>query len=156
MSLSSCLRAIPGRARIAIASTAAAGAAATLVMLPAVPAQASAWRPPVLVGCQGGAHVRPRHYVIDCADAGAYLTRMHWGRWHHLAVGHGNEWVNNCKPNCAAGRFYRYRTNVVLWRAMRRPHHRGQRYFSRMTIYFLGRVPAGFRRRETIMLLPHA
>ncbi|MGO9078047.1 MAG: hypothetical protein ACLQDY_03275 [Streptosporangiaceae bacterium] len=158
--------------RIAVAGAVAASTAG-LVLASAMPSQAAAASPSrvaaarpaaahmgsrqrVLVDCRGHALMRPRHFVIACADAGDYLTRMHWYSWSRAARARGAEWINSCVPNCASGRYYRYWVRVELWQARKRPHHHGEWYYSRMTIWYGHRVPSGYHHRRTIRLIPLA
>ncbi|HUZ51304.1 MAG TPA: hypothetical protein VMU94_02090 [Streptosporangiaceae bacterium] len=43
---------------------------------------------------------------------------------------------------------------VQLWRVRNRPHHAGQRYFTRMTLTCTRQVPRGLHRTRVIRLLP--
>jgi hypothetical protein len=111
-------------------------------------AAAPAARPVVLVNC-GKAEVKPAGYVLACADAGAYLTRLHWVSWQAVAFGNGIEFLNSCVPDCAANHFYSYPVLITVWRAEPRPGHQGQQYFSRMTVIHTGKLT---RPHETLPL----
>lgn len=84
--------------------------------------------------CSGAPTVRPRSYVISCADANTELVGMHWRRWTgRTAVGSGSFVRNLCVPNCAAGRYVRSSATVSL----NRPLAVGrQRLFSEMAVRF--------------------
>jgi hypothetical protein len=58
-----------------------------------------------------------------------------------VAFGRGFEHINNCKPNCAAGKFHRYRVLITLWRPRLQAHHRGLLHFTRLTVLYQGRRP---------------
>jgi hypothetical protein len=105
-------------------------------------------RPVVLVNC-GKPQVKPSSYVLACADAGAYLNRLQWVSWQGVAYGSGTEFLNSCVPDCAAHHFYSYPVLITLWRAEPRPGHRGQQFFSRMTVIHTGKLA---RPHETIPL----
>ncbi len=138
----------------AIAASAFAGAVSIVPAASAATAAhgTTALRLPVLVNCQNRATIAPRRFTITCADGNDYLTRLRWSRWAEQAAGRGTEWINNCVPNCASGKFVKFYVYVRLWRPRFRPHHRGQRYYSRMTLTYRHKVPQGFHRHRTIGL----
>lgn len=133
------------RGRLAIA--AGTGALALAAGLPALAsARPAAPRGDVIVNCLGRPQVRPRSYVLACADGNDYLNGLRWVSWSGGAgFARGTEHVNNCVPDCAQGHFHAYPVLVTVWRARPRAGHPGQRYFSRLTeIYTAGR-PAYYR-----------
>jgi hypothetical protein len=78
--------------------------------------------------------VKPREYILTCADAGDVLIRLHWVSWGTDAYGRGTEHIHDCYPYCAGSTTYiNYPVLVVLWRAEARPGHAGQKYFTRLT-----------------------
>ncbi len=123
-------------------------AAATATAATATPARArpAAPRGDVLVNCTGRAQVRPGSYVLTCADGNDYLAGLRWVSWSGgAAFGRGTEHVNDCVPNCAQGHFHAYPVLVTAWRAVPRPGHAGQRYFSRLTDIYTGKRPTYYR-----------
>ena len=90
----------------------------------------------VVLNCLGRAQVRPRKFIITCADANDYLTRLTWSTWGpRVALGRGVEWVNNCSPNCASGKFFHRNARVVFWRVRRVHHHHHWVFrFTRLTV----------------------
>jgi hypothetical protein len=131
-----------GRLRItaaAIATCAVAGSAAVSGTGPAS-AAASAGRPVTMINCSNRAVVRPSQFVLTCADGNDYVTKLHWASWRNVAFGSGIEHVNDCIPDCAAGRFFSYPVLITLWRPEARPGHAGQKYFSRLTEIHTGRL----------------
>ncbi len=59
--------------------------------------------------------VRPRSIVAACADANLYFTGLRWSSWTATrATATGTAHVNDCTPNCAAGRFHTYPAHVTL------------------------------------------
>jgi hypothetical protein len=123
------------RAKLAagiIAGCAVVAAATSAATAAAAPAPAA--KPVVLVNCSGGAQVKPRSYILTCADAGDGLIRLHWVSWGDVAYGSGTEHIHDCYPYCAASdKYYNYPVLVVLWRPEARPGHAGQSYFTRLT-----------------------
>jgi hypothetical protein len=87
----------------------------------------------VIVDCSG-AHARPATFNRLCGDGSDYITGMHWVSWKNVAYGSGTEHVNSCNPSCATSHHvYTYPVLLTAWRALPRPHHPGQLYFSRLT-----------------------
>jgi len=124
-----------GRARWIAAAVASGGAVAAFVTAAqAAPAAPAAPHPVTIISCSGKAQVKPSRYVLACADAGDYLTGMHWVSWKNVAFGAGTERIHGCFPSCAASNvWYSYPVLVTLWRAEPRPGHAGQHYFTRLT-----------------------
>ncbi len=87
----------------------------------------------VVFNCRGRAKVRPRTFVITCADRNDYLTKLRWDSWGPAsAVGQGVEWLNNCKPDCASGTFHHHSVPVLFWRIRPVRHHAHEVYFTRL------------------------
>jgi len=146
---------LPVRHQLVVAAAIAFSAfGATLAVGPA--AQAAPPRPaasaPALVNCLGKATVKPRSFIITCADGNNYLASLKWSHWASTASGKGINWINDCVPACFDGKFYKYPAQVYLWRARPRPRHSGQEYFTRMTLTYTGAVPKGSHRHHTIDL----
>lgn len=100
---------------------------------------------PVVFNCTK-AQVRPGSFTLTCADGNDYLAGLHWVSWSGgAAFGRGTEHVNDCIPNCAQGHFHAYPVLVTAWRAVARPGHPGQRYFSRLTDIYTGKRPTYYR-----------
>lgn len=112
---------VAGAAAVAAIAASGVGFAAT-----------TAPKPVVMVDCSG-AHVKPATFNRLCGDGSDYVTGMHWVSWRGVAYGSGTEHVNDCNPSCASGKIYTYPVLLTAWRALPRPHHSGQRYFSRLT-----------------------
>jgi hypothetical protein len=144
-------------AAVVLCGGVAAGvASAAVAPATAAPASGSV----VLVNCLGKGQVRPGSYVLTCADGGDSLTGLHWVSWKGVAFGSGTEVINDCHPYCAAGKFYRFPVLITLWRAIARPGHGGQGYFSRLTIIHTGSLTFPYNRplgrTVTWSLLPTA
>jgi hypothetical protein len=64
--------------------------------------------------CQGTDVVRPRNYIITCADAYTQLTKTHWTTWtSKSAVGTTTFAMNLCTPYCAASKMTYYPNSAV-------------------------------------------
>jgi hypothetical protein len=62
-----------------------------------------------------GKHFEPKRILIACCDGNAFVKQLQWTTWtRHKARGRG-VWVqNNCKPDCADGRFIDYPVRMRL------------------------------------------
>jgi hypothetical protein len=100
----------------------------------------------VVVNCLFKSQTRPSWFILTCADAGDSLTSLHWVSWGSgAAFATGIERINNCTPDCAAGKFINYPVLVDLWRPEPLPGHPGTFYFSRATrVYTANRPPLYF------------
>jgi hypothetical protein len=100
----------------------------------------------VVVNCLFREQTRPSDFILTCADAGDVLAHLHWVSWGPTAAfATGTEQINDCTPDCAAGKFINYPVLVDLWRPESLPHHPGQLYFSRVTrVYTSNRPPLYF------------
>ena len=102
---------------------------------------ARAAAPPVVFDCTQG-QVRPRGFILACADGNNYLTMLSWSAWSSaFASGTGMQTINDCAPDCAEGQFHSYPVDFVLWRSTPVPHSSGKRYFSRVTVLYPGTRP---------------
>jgi hypothetical protein len=100
----------------------------------------------VVVNCAFKAQTRPSNFILTCADAGDVLAHLHWVSWStNAAFATGIEQINNCTPDCAAGKFINYPVLVNLWRPEPLRSHPGTLYFSRVTrVYTANRPPLFF------------
>ena len=100
----------------------------------------------VVVNCLFKPQTRPSSFVLTCADANDVLADLHWVSWGSTAAfATGIEQINDCTPNCAAGKFINYPVLVDLWRPEPLPGHPGTFYFSRATrVYTANRPPLYF------------
>jgi len=100
----------------------------------------------VVVNCLFKPQTRPSWFILTCADAGDSLTSLHWVSWGSgAAFATGIERINDCTPDCAAGKFINYPVLVNLWRPEPLPGHPGTLYFSRVTrVYTANRPPLYF------------
>jgi hypothetical protein len=66
--------------------------------------------------CQGADVVRPRNFIVTCADAYTQLTNTHWTRWtSKSAFGTTTFAMNLCTPYCAASKMTYYPNSSVLF-----------------------------------------
>jgi hypothetical protein len=97
----------------------------------------------VVVNCLFKQQTRPSEFILTCADAGDVLADLHWVSWGPTAAfATGTEQINDCTPDCAAGKFIDYPVLVNLWRAEPLRGQPGTLYFSRVTrVYTSNRPP---------------
>jgi hypothetical protein len=145
------LAAVAGSALVASALLVTASAPA-----PAAATQPAATRPaaslPVVISCVGNPRVRPHQIVLACADGNDALPKLNWSHWRSQALATGTEAINDCTPSCVGGTFHKFAVITVLWRVRPRPHHSAQHMFTRATIIYTGKVPAGLHRTRTVPL----
>ena len=99
----------------------------------AVPAPAPAIS---VYDCANKPVVRPKEFDIFCDGSGS-LTKLAWTNWNGTeATGTGVEYIDNCVPDCAQGKWQHENVIVVLWRGEPVAHHRGQRAYSKMTLLY--------------------
>ncbi|MEU5311627.1 hypothetical protein [Streptomyces sp. NPDC021562] len=120
---------------------------------PPTPAAPRAARHPVLVDCLWHQRYRPTDFILACGDGNSVLAGMHWVRWNDTsAVAQGVNWVNDCKPYCAAGTFHRYPVTVRLDRPTAWKKHPDVQQFTRLSLAYSGARPEGFSQVMTIPL----
>ncbi|CCK25872.1 putative secreted protein [Streptomyces davaonensis JCM 4913] len=101
--------------------------------------------PPVLVDCLWHPEVRPADFMLACADGNSRLASLHWSRWgERSARAEGVNWVNDCKPYCAAGRFHAYPVSVRLDRPEPWKKHPQLSHYSRITLTYTEGRPEGY------------
>ena len=67
-----------------------------------------------VLACQGGGVVRPRNFVVTCADGNTQLTNTNWTSWTSQgATGTTTFAMNLCVPYCAASKVTYYPNSVV-------------------------------------------
>jgi hypothetical protein len=72
-------------------------------------------RPFVMWDCESKPLVEPAGVVLACGDGNYGLQGAHWTKWAPRdAVGAGTEYLNDCTPNCAEGRYHDYPVDVTL------------------------------------------
>lgn len=122
---------------VAVAVFAASGASAALAAVPGVISEGTA--PP---------KVKPKQIVYGMGELFAGSKRVsktdlgsiHWSKWSKKkAVGSGGNWLDNCKPNCAQGKFQGYPVKLTLTTPK---VVSGKHIFTRMTVTYTQNLPA--------------
>ncbi|MFF7048088.1 hypothetical protein ACFY94_06895 [Streptomyces griseorubiginosus] len=100
---------------------------------------------PVLVDCLWHPRVRPTNFMLACGDGNSRLASLHWTRWDARgARAEGVNWVNDCKPYCAAGHFHAYRVTVRLDRSRPWKKQPQVSHYSRITLTYPAARPEQF------------
>lgn len=104
----------------------------------------------VMINCSGKAVVRPRSFLLACADANANLTKLQWTSWRPgLASAKGDLTINACIPSCAEGTFYTDRVVLMAWGTGQVPHHPREYRYRHITTVYIGRRPPHIPRTMT-------
>jgi hypothetical protein len=120
--------------------------------LVAVPAALAGSLPtvPSYSGPVGHGDLKIRPSTIDYDMGSAFLAGsrrpnhkagpLNWSSWTAPGGrGSGFNWLDNCKPNCASGKFHLFPVKLHFWRASR---VHGHRIFTRLTVTYTGKRPA--------------
>ena len=100
---------------------------------------------PVLVDCLSHPQVRPADFILACGDGNSRLASLRWSRWDAAtARAKGVNWVNDCTPYCAAGRFHAYRVTVRLDRPRPWKKQPQVAHYSRITLVYQAGRPEQF------------
>ena len=108
----------------------------------------------VVLDCPGlPALVRPKTFILTCADGYVQLGKLSWTSWTPgLASATGTLIKNTCTPSCVAGHFHSYPVLVILWGKAAVKNHPGQQCYTRMTLIYPGSRPQGVAQTQTIPL----
>ncbi len=110
----------------------------------AIPTRASVTPAQTVVFDCPGQHalVRPKTFILTCADANSQLDNLSWTSWTPgLASATGMLEVNDCTPYCAAGHFHSYPAIVIFWGSQAVKNHPGERCYTMMTQILTGTRP---------------
>ena len=128
-------RATLAASAIVFAAAASAAAAAT----PAFPTYAGA-------PFKGNPAVKPSYiqYVGDGSEffAGAgrkRAGRLHWTVWNHKeGLGTGYQWIDDCTPNCASGKFSKFPVKLQVDKPRKESRFL---IFTRLQVTYTGKMP---------------
>lgn len=104
---------------------------------------------------QGDLKIKPSSIDYDMGSAFLAGSRrpdgkagpLSWSNWTATGGrGSGFNWLDNCKPDCARGRFHLFAVKLHFWRA-RRVH--GHRIFTRLTVTYTGKRPSYVHHRTS-------
>ncbi len=70
---------------------------------------------PRVLACSGKAEVEPSSYTVFCGDGNGVLLKIGWTSWTPTSArARATYSVNDCTPDCAAGKFRSYPATVTL------------------------------------------
>jgi hypothetical protein len=96
----------------------------------------------VVLNCLDKEQVRPSSFILACADANDYLTKLSWRSWgHYLASAVGMQEENDCIPYCAAGHFHAYPVDVIFWGTTALTGSPGTQRYLTVTLLYTGARP---------------
>ena len=97
----------------------------------------------VVFDCPGQqAMIRPKTFILTCADGNALFDKLSWSSWTPgLASATGSLVLNDCTPFCADGHFHSYPAVVVFWGSKAVKNHPGEHCYTMMTEILTGPRP---------------
>lgn len=112
---------------VAFAVAAALGSAPAVAGASPAPARvAQAVAVPRAFTCKGTTVVKPKTFVISCADANSELTKTTWKTWTRTAAtGTTDFGLNLCKPYCAASKISFFPKSAVRFSVPVHTKHHG-------------------------------
>jgi hypothetical protein len=123
-------------------------AALIVALVTSADSASAARRPPVAYDCQGShdGQVRPADVLLDCLSGNVIVKTPAWRYWTGTSArsGRATLWVNECRPDCAAGHYRKYPASLVLYR-VRSIHGRG--YYTRMRLQYTHNKPRSYTYR---------
>ncbi|MFF7301130.1 hypothetical protein [Streptomyces sp. NPDC008265] len=148
---------IRGRVRAAGLMCGAAVLVAGALPLAALPAAAAAPMPApqlVVVDCFEQPQTRPAEYLLACGDGNNQLVDLDWKTWGpKTATASGTDLVNDCRPNCAAGKFRSYPVTVTLTKPQPWPERPDTHRFTEMRLVYTDTAPAPVPKDVTYKLV---
>ncbi len=125
---------LPSAAALVIAISAGAGLA--FAAAPAAGSGSAKARVYVAAeGCRGHVYKPSKKLILACADANLYVTGLGYSSYGTSeAKGKGVFHLNDCKPDCAGGRFHEHGGTIRLFDVVRCTD--GRRYFARARYSF--------------------
>jgi len=108
----------------------------------------------VVLDCPGQpALVRPKTFILSCADGYVQLDKLSWTSWTSgLASATGTLVKNTCTPSCVAGHFRSYSVLAILWGRATVKGHLDQHCYTRLTLIYPGSRPQGASQTQTVTL----
>ena len=123
---------------VAVAVLFAIGASAALAALPGVTSEGTAApkvKPTTIVYTGDGNALFAGAQAVSKTNFGS----IQWSKWNKKkAAGSGGNWLNDCKPDCARGKFHGYPVTLSLSRPRTVV---GKRVFTRMTVTYTQNLP---------------
>ena len=98
----------------------------------------------VVFDCPGHATplVRPKTFIISCADDNIYLSHLNWTSWTPaVASAVGTLEMNSCSPSCVGGHFHAYPALLIFWGSALVKNHPSEHAYKMMTEILTGTRP---------------
>jgi hypothetical protein len=96
----------------------------------------------IIDNCANAGRVEPATIQLTCGSGTTVADGLSWNQWSSgIATGHGVINEVSCVPNCAKGKDIAYKVALALSQPVRA--HSGARYFTRITVTYLGNSPTG-------------
>lgn len=107
----------------------------------------------VWVDCFWRAQVRPDEFILACGDGNSRLVSLKWDHWRaDSAQATGINFVNDCKPYCAAGTFRAYAVVVRLDKPQAWEKDPQVQRYGRISLEYTGERPEQFEKVVTYPL----
>lgn len=127
---------------LALGLTASAGATPAHPAAAKVPAGITSVQTVVFDCPAQHALLRPKTFIITCADGYTYLGKLSWTSWTPgLASATGSLVENDCTPYCVDGHFHSYPAVVIFWGNTAVKNHPGEHCYTNMTVILTGSRP---------------
>jgi hypothetical protein len=98
----------------------------------------------VIDDCANTGRIEPVSIILACGTGSTVAHRLRWTEWDSdTAVGTGSIDEVSCVPNCASGADITYHVRLTLSAPVRAGS--GTRYFTLITVSYLGKGPSGSR-----------
>src|SRR5438105_13848585 len=124
---------------VAVGLMFASGATAALAALPGVTAEGAAApkvKPKTIIYTGDGSGLFAGAQAVSKTDFGS----IHWSKWNHKrALGSGGNWLDDCKPDCARGKYHGYPVTLSLSRPRTVA---GKDVFTRMVVTYTQNLPS--------------
>lgn len=98
----------------------------------------------VIDDCANTGRIEPVSIILTCGTGSTVAHRLRWTEWgSNTAMGTGSIDEVSCVPNCAKGHDITYHVRLTLSAPVRADS--GTRYFTLITVSYLGKEPSGAR-----------
>jgi hypothetical protein len=98
----------------------------------------------IIDNCANAGRVEPGTIQLTCGSGTTVAEGLSWSQWSsEMADGHGVIDEVSCVPSCAKGKDVAYKVALTLSEPVRAQS--GARYFTRITVTYLGKSPPGAR-----------
>lgn len=90
----------------------------------------------------------PQEALAGRHHSNGNYSPLDWTSWTtKYGRGSGFSWLNNCKPNCAGGKYHSYPVKLKAWRPETKS---GLLIFTRLTITYTGKRPSYIKQKTQV------